>query len=193
MPWEKQFDAKDVLDKAMRTFWKHGYEATSMQNLVDCTGINRGSLYATFGDKRTLFLTALRAYDEELCGEMLTELEARYRPRDAIRHLFLAFAKDVPENGGSDGCFLTNTALELASHDREVARIVANAQKEVETFFVRMIKSGKARGEIATHVNPAETARGLLASLIGLAVLSRSRPEKLLLQAVVDDAIRRLG
>lgn len=192
MPWEKQFDTKDVLDKAMRTFWKHGYEATSMQDIVDCTGINRGSLYATFGDKRALFLAALRTYDEHMCGELLGDLEARYRPREAIRHLFLAFAAKVAESGGSDGCFLTNTALELASHDKEVAKIVADGQKEVETFFVRTIKNGKARGEIAAHVSPADTARGLLSSLIGLAVLARSRPEKLLLQSVIDEAIRRL-
>lgn len=192
MPWEKQFDAKDVLDKAMRTFWKHGYEATSMQDLVDCTGINRGSLYATFGDKRALFLASLGSYNEQFCGKLLSDLEERYRPREAIRRLFLAFTAKVAENGGSDGCFLTNTALELASHDKEVAKIVAEAQREVESFFVRTIKSGKACGEIAAHVSPADTARGLLSSLIGLAVLARSRPERPLLQSVIDEAVRRL-
>lgn len=193
MPWEKQFDANEVLGRAMQIFWVHGYEATSMQDLVDCTGINRGSLYATFGDKRTLFLAALRMYDEKMRRKLLAGIEARYEPRDAIRHMFLAFAANVSESGGNRGCFLTNTALELASHDPEVAEIVAHSQKEIEAFFARMIKTGKARGEIAARVNPAETARGLLASLIGLAVLSRSRPEKPLLRAVVDDAIRRLG
>ena len=63
MPWEKQFDSDAVLDKAMQAFWARGYEATSMQDLVDCMGINRGSLYATFGDKHSLFIQALRRYD----------------------------------------------------------------------------------------------------------------------------------
>jgi TetR/AcrR family transcriptional repressor of nem operon len=58
MPWEKQFDVDEVLDRAMQVFWACGYEATSMQQLVERTGINRASLYATYSDKRTLFLAA---------------------------------------------------------------------------------------------------------------------------------------
>jgi TetR/AcrR family transcriptional repressor of nem operon len=82
--------------------------------------------------------------------------------------------------------------LELARRDPEAGQIVAHSQEQIEAFFARMIKKGKALGEIPTRVNPAETARGLLASLIGLIVLTRSRPEKALLQSIVDDAIRRL-
>ena len=52
MPWVRQFDESEVLEKAMRAFWAHGFEATSLRDLVDCTGLNRGSIYAAFGDKR---------------------------------------------------------------------------------------------------------------------------------------------
>lgn len=192
MPWEKSFDVAKTLDKAMQAFWAHGYEATSMQDLVDCTGLNRGSLYATYGDKRTLFLAALRMYDESMCRKLLADLEARYAPREAVRRLFLAFLAQGPGKDGSRGCFLTNTALELAPHDPEIGRIVARAQKRIEAFFARMIRKGKVQGAIAAQVRPAKTARGLLASLIGLVVLTRSRPERTLLQTIVDDAIRRL-
>lgn len=192
MPWEKQFDMDETLARAMQAFWAHGYEATSMQDLVDCTGVNRGSLYATYGDKRSLFLSALRMYDEKMRRKLLGDLEAAYAPRDAIRQLFLAFTANVSERGGNRGCFLTNTALELAPHDREVGRIVAHAQKEIEAFFVRMIEKGKAAGEVPATLKPVETARGLLATIVGLVVLTRSRPEKALLQTIVDDAMRRL-
>lgn len=192
MPWQKQFDAEDVLNKAMQAFWERGYEATSMQDLVDRTGVNRGSLYATYGDKRDLFLAALRMYDERMRRGMLADLEACREPRDAIRSVFAAFAQNVSERGGNRGCFLTNTALELAQHDTEVGRIVATAQSEMEAFFARAIKKGKNRGDIPAHVKPVECARGLLASLLGLVVLTRSRPDKALLKSVVDDAMRRL-
>ncbi len=192
MPWEKTFDVGEALDKAMQTFWARGYEATSMQDLVDCTGVNRGSLYATYGDKRTIFLAALRMYDEKMRRRLLTDIEIHYEPREAIRQMFLAFMANVSEAGGNRGCFLTNTALELAPHDPEVSQVVAHAQREIEVFFARMIKKAKVLGEIPKHVKPTETARGLLASLIGLVVLTRSRPEKVLLQSVVDDALRRL-
>ena len=78
MPWERQFDANEVLDKAMQAFWSRGYEATSMQALVETTGVNRASLYATYGDKHALFLAALRMYDDTLRQRRLAELEFRY-------------------------------------------------------------------------------------------------------------------
>ena len=192
MPWQKQFDVDQVLDKAMQAFWSRGYEATSMQELVTHTGINRASLYATYGDKHALFLAALRVYDDSLRHKRLADLESRYSPREGIRQLFLAFASQASGKGGNRGCFLTNTALELAAHDPEAGRIVAHAQKEIEAFFARMIRKGQAIGDVAARVKPAETASGLLASLIGLAVLTRSRPERALLQTIVEDAVRRL-
>lgn len=192
MPWEKQFDQEKVLEKAMEVFWARGYEATSMQDLVDSTGINRGSLYATYGDKHALFVSALKLYDERMRRMMLEDLESRHSPREAIRQMFQAFIRPVSEKKGNRGCFLTNTALELSAHDPDAARIVAHAQEQIEAFFTRMIKLGKAKGEIAPHVKPAEAARGLLASLVGVVVLTRSRPDPELLQAIAQEAIRRL-
>jgi len=191
MPWEKQFDKAEVLDRALQTFWARGYEATSMQDLVDCTGVNRASLYATYGDKRAFFLEALRAYDDGR-RKMLAEFEKRYQPCEAIRKVFLAFLADVPNQTGGRGCFMTNTALELSAHDAEIRSIVARAQEEVEAFFAAMIKKGKADGSISAHVKPSDGARGLLASLLGFLVLVRSRPNPTLLDSIIDDAIRRL-
>lgn len=190
MPWERQFDKEAALDKALQQFWSCGYEATSMQDLVDCTGVNRGSLYATYGDKRALFLAALAMYDERR-RRMLAEFETRYEPTDVIRHVFLAFTTDVSDGGGR-GCFLTNTALELAAHDEEIRNFVAAAQADVEAFFARMIRKGKEAGSIPSDVTARASARGLLASLLGFLVLVRSRPEPSLLRAVIEDAISRL-
>lgn len=191
MPWEKQFNKTEALDRALQAFWANGYQATSMQDLVDCTGVNRGSLYATYGDKRAIFVSALRAYDAQR-RRMMEELEARYPGRDAIRRVFTGFIDELSEAGGNRGCFLTNTALELAAHDPEIGGIVAAAQADVEAFFLRAIKRGRVEGSIGAHVRPADTARGLLASLLGVLVLVRSRPDPTLLQSVVTDALRRL-
>lgn len=69
---------------------------------------------------------------------------------------------------------------------------MSNAQENVEAFFAKMIKTGKSKGDIPAHVKPAEAARGLLASLLGVLVLTRSRPDRKLLQVIVDDALHRL-
>lgn len=191
MPWEKQFDRDEALSRAMDAFWARGYEATSMQDLVEITGVNRASLYGTFGDKRALFLEALRLYDDKMRRNLLAELEAAAQPREAIRKLFQVFIKPVSE-GSNRGCFLVNTALELSAHDPEAARIVAQAQEQIEAFFLRMVKLGKAKGEFASHIKPSVAARSILASLVGMVVLTRSRPEPTLLQTIADEALHRL-
>ena len=176
----------------MRAFWARGYEATSMQALVKRMGINRGSLYATYRDKHELFLATLRLYAETIHHKRLADLESKYGPLEAIRRAFLAFTSEASKEGRNCGCFLTNTALELAAHDPEAGRIVSRAQKETEAWFARMIEKGKAQGEVAPHVSPATAASALLALLIGVSVLVRSRPEPAILQAIVDDTIQRL-
>lgn len=191
MPWEKQFSKSEALDSAMQAFWSRGYEATSMQDLVDCTGVNRGSLYATYGDKHALFMSALQAYDEKR-RQILSELERRYPPREAIRKLFYNFVDEAKPTGGNRGCFLTNSALEMAAHDEEVKQLVATAQEEVEAFFRRTIERGKTDGSFAEHVAPRQTARALLACFLGVLVLVRSRPDRAVLQSIVSDALRRL-
>jgi len=192
MPFEKQFDPDSALDKAMDAFWCRGYEATSMQDLVEATGLNRGSLYNTFGDKRSLFLAALGRYDARHRADLLADLEARFPPREAIRQVFLAFLEQNRGGGGNNGCLINNTAIELAAHDPEIRGIVARAQTEMERFFARMLRKGREDGDIPRHVAPTDTARGLLASLLGLMVLIRSRPDPDLLSGIVADAVRRL-
>lgn len=192
MPWKKQFDVEAGLQRAMQTFWERGYEATSVQDLVETMGINRGSLYDTYGDKRSLFLAALRSYDENVRRKTLAEWEADLPPRRAIRKVFEVFAQPAMAGDPANGCLLTNSTLELAAHDREVREIVAHSQLQIEVFFARAIGRGIAEGEIAPQVNPDEAARGLLASLLGLVVLTRSRPEAQLLNSIIDDALNRL-
>ena len=204
MPRKKEFDVDTVLNSAMEAFWARGYEATSLNDLLDCMQIQRASLYNAFGDKHTLFLETLRRYDAVY---RQTEVEKRMKmasPRQAILDLFQDVVTVVVEHGVRNGCFLINTALELSPHDPEVAEVVRKALTHMEQkFFRKMIEKGRAMGEIAKSAMPAPTARALLSLLIGLIVLSRSRPEKLLLQSIAyqaevllppgDTAVQSLG
>ena len=188
MPWEKRFDSEAVLDKAMQAFWSRGYEATSMQDLVDCMGINRGSLYATFGDKRSLFIQALRRYDTRERGAWVAALAAAKSPRESILAAFDGAVAAALDQGSRDGCLLVNTALELSPHDDEIAGIVAQGLAEMEAFFRGRIEAGQRAGEIPDTVEAGEAARALLGLFIGLRVLSRSRPEPALLRSLRHQA-----
>lgn len=188
MPRKKEFDVDTVLHRAMEAFWKRGYEATSLNDLLDCMQIQRASLYNAFGDKRTLFLETLRLYAARRRIEV-ANLAKTQPPRQAILSLFWDTITAVVEQDHRNGCFLINTALELSPHDKEVAEIVRMAFTYMEKqFFQKMIENGRAIGEISKSVVPAHTARALLSLFIGLRVLSRSRPEKLLLQSIANQA-----
>lgn len=192
MPWEKRFDVEETLTRAMQTFWSHGFEATSMQDLVSATGVNRASLYATYGDKRELFLTALKKYDREIRRQTLAELAANASPADAIRAIFDKFISQtrVPEQNW--GCFLINSAIELAAHDPEVAELVNLAQDEIEAFFLAVIRKGQAGGEFRSGGDAASLAHQALAALLGVLVMIRSRPQAEYLQAVRDGILKSL-
>lgn len=188
MPWEKQFDIDWALEKAMRTFWARGYEATSMQDLVDGMGVNRGSLYATFGDKRSLFIQALKRYDASRRAAWTAKIARRRTPRATILAVFETVIDSVLKGGARDGCLLVNTAVELAPHDPEISAIVRDGMAETERFFREMIESGQDGGDIPDHVDAPEAARALLGLYVGLRVFSRSRPEKALLRSLARQA-----
>jgi TetR/AcrR family transcriptional repressor of nem operon len=188
MSWQKQFDEEDVLKKAMKVFWSHGYAATSVQDLVRSMGINKGSIYGTYGNKRSLFIKALRLYNDQRKA-LLAGLERSESSLSAIRGLFQSRIDEIFSDSERLGCFLTNTALELAPHDAEIRDMVAQRQMEIEGFFQRLIERGQADREISEDIDAASASQSLLASLFGIMVLSRSRPEPALLKSIADSAV----
>ena len=180
--------------KAVRLFWRQGYVATSIQDLVEHLGISRSALYATFGGKRALFLRALAHYNRVFREEAFTELvESAASPRQAILDIFRAASATVLEAGSRDGCLLVNTALELAPHDRESEEIVRQAFTGMEALLRALIEQGQASGEISRELSATLAARGLLGLFLGLRVLARSRPEESLLRSIERQADALLG
>lgn len=193
MPWEKRFDVEQTLSRAMQAFWARGYEATSMQDLVHATGVNRASLYATYGDKRDLFLAALRKYDGEVRDRTLEELGRTLPPGKAIAAVFNKFIDQTRQPAGNWGCFLVNTALELAAHDPAIAALVNAAQDDIEAFFLAMIRKGQQSGEFRRDIDAGRAANHALATLLGMLVMIRSRPDEGYLGAVRDGALKSLS
>ena len=185
MARKKQFGIDEVKEKAMVAFWDHGYRATSLQDLVDTMGINRASLYDTFGDKYTLFLKTLNSYNDNYVKPYIAERKRKYSPRQAVVGMFDDICDRVQAGEDRNGCFIINTALELSPHDKEVSKIVNRTFVYIEkNFFRKMIIRGQASGEIAKSVVPSTASRILLSLFLGLRVLSRNRPEKVVLNAI---------
>ena len=176
MPWEKAFDTETTLAKAMETFWVHGYEATSMHDLVDHMGIGRGSLYATFGNKRSLFIQALHLFDQRYRDDWTCELAEHPSGKASILAAFDSVIESTL-NGGKHryGCLLINTAVELSPHDPEISKIVDQCLIQLEIFFRDQVVRSQQDGEIPGDLSPSQTAKTLLVLFVGLQIFCRGR------------------
>jgi TetR/AcrR family transcriptional repressor of nem operon len=186
MPWKKNFDVDTARDRAKALFWSRGYEATSMDDLLKGMDINRGSFYATFGSKQDLYHDVLRRYDQQNRCDVLEGLKAEHTPREAILALFDAVRNEASGPKGTRGCFLANAAMELASSDKAVAKIVRGAFGDTEAFFRAMIVKGQSDGAIPASVDPDAVARTLLGLLLGIRVLARGGSPPEVLDSIVQ-------
>jgi TetR/AcrR family transcriptional regulator, transcriptional repressor for nem operon len=188
----REFDETAVLDAAVYRFWLRGYEATSVRELAQSMGMTGASLYNAFGDKRTLFRRALAHYVERSFGDRVSRFEATLPPKEAIA----AFFREIVSRSLSDkerkGCLLVNSALEVAPHDPDFREAIADVLVQVEAFFRRCVMVGQRSGEISKAQSAVDLARLLLATLLGIRVLARSRPERALLEGVVRPALALL-
>ena len=188
MPRKKQFEIDEALTRAMREFWGRGYHPTSMQDLVDCMGIGRGSIYDTFGSKRGLFMRAIEHYIRIYTATFQEILATASSPSDAIMKVFDGAIAALVVDGSRDGCFIINTAVELAAHDDEVAEITTDVFRQTEQAFRALIEQGQRAGDIPPAVGAVQTARSLLSLFIGLRILIRSNPDVAVLQAIKSQA-----
>jgi TetR/AcrR family transcriptional regulator, transcriptional repressor for nem operon len=187
----REFDEEAVLDAAVQCFWSQGYESTSVKDLMERTGLTAASLYNAYGDKRAMFRVALDHYIERSIGVRIQRCEA-LPPRDAIRSFFDDILRRSLKDRERKGCMVVNSALELAPHDAEFREIIAEALKRIESFFFACVKKGQADGTIAVSRPAAGFAQHLLGVLMGVRVLARVRPERPLLEGVVNTTLLSL-
>ncbi len=184
MPRTKEFRPEEALDAAMQLFWRKGYGATSMRDLLDGMGIGRGSFYDTFGDKHALFLAALDRFERARTSWMDETLEGS--GLDGIEEIFRRSIEGLVGFEPRRGCLLANTAVELAPHDPEVAaRISRYVQRTEEAFTGALVRAQGAR-EIPADSDPKALARFLVSNLHGLRVLARAGSDR----QTLEDAAR---
>lgn len=173
MPWEKSFDTDEALDRAIGVFWAKGYEVTSMSDLIEATGINKGSLYNAFGSKKALFVQAFIQYDREQRQAALRSLSKKDDPVVAIETLFDDLVEQSVQDEDKKGCLLVNTAVNLPHHDAEIEVAVKNGLTDYEIFFKDQLTLAKSRDEVRGSLDVNRTAKGLLTLVVGLRVLAR--------------------
>lgn len=191
MPWEKQFDRDEALKRAGRLFWRRGYEKSSMTALLKAMGIQKGSFYATFGSKRQILMEALDEYIATRFGGFRARGDES--PLRALRrHLDEVVDESIGEQR-SAGCFLVNSALELAPHDRQVGEVVTKTLDAHAGFYRSLLDDAKSRGELPKRYDTARHAQGLLALVLGMRVMARGGMPAGTIRAVRAQAEELLG
>ncbi|MEH7455297.1 TetR/AcrR family transcriptional regulator [Gottfriedia acidiceleris] len=184
MARHKEYDEKEVLQKAMELFRYQGYEKTSLQDLVSHMGIHRRSLYDTFGDKHTLFIKALELYDNNMKKKMNLQVKQSLSVKDAIRSILESVIDQ--ENEKSIGCLTVNTAIELALHDQEVAEKIEQNLAKTEEIIHELLMRGQKTGEISNHHDVEKLSQFIHNSFVGLRVLTKTTNDKNKLKNIVD-------
>jgi TetR/AcrR family transcriptional regulator, transcriptional repressor for nem operon len=185
MARNKAFDESAVLDKAMEVFWSQGYCATSMEALVDGMGINRASMYSTYGDKHQLYLKALNNYRQRQAREMVALLEQTPSVKEALQMLL----RNVLQESAcaeKKGCFIVNSAVEFATRDAAVLEIVKTNLQTVENALAAAIARGQASGEITSQQSPEALAAFLLNTVNGMRVAEKAGYEAPHYEAIIS-------
>lgn len=178
----------------MREFWRRGYRETSVDDLVEATGVQPGSLYNAFhGGKRELFMGSLERYSNLVVPEKLGALERPGASLAEVRAYFDGLIDDLMSPEGRMGCLMVNSTVELAAEDSEVSKVVRAHMSRLERNATRALRTAKRRGEIPAHIDPAAKATQLMATGLGLMVVGKTNPGREVLVTIVNSAFADLG
>jgi len=166
----RQFDEDQVLDAAMRTFWANGYEYTSLTDLLAATGLHKGSLYQSFGDKHRLFVTSLKRYLEGMRARKNALLRASASPLQGLRdvaHGMVDFACDDERH--RNGCMAINTLIEMAPRDAEIEQVMTQHMALMKESLIVQVNAAQQAGEVDQDRDPEAVALLLMTFMAGLA------------------------
>jgi TetR/AcrR family transcriptional repressor of nem operon len=188
-----EFVYEDVLTNAMEQFWREGFEASSVQKLLDVTGINRGTLYNSFGDKDTFFKSCLQHYsklvDKELAASLNNEELA---PWAAIEKYFDVAVLGASNKRRSMGCLLVNSFCESINYDKDIQKLVKTYYGNIRKALLKRLKDADKAGNLAKGVAPELAADVLMNTLSGLRVHSREGKNAKQLTEVVAFTVKTL-
>ena len=169
-----EFDENKVLTHAMEQFWREGYEASSVQKLLDCTGINRGTLYNSFGDKDTFFKSCVDQYNKVVEKQIAASLKnSKLGPWEAIEAYFDETVLKVTNKHRSMGCLLVNSVCESINYDKEMRKVVRGSLAIIRKALVARLKEAHKNRKVKKGVSVEFAADVLMNSLHGMRVNSR--------------------
>ncbi len=164
----REFDTDQALEAAMRQFWSKGYEATSLQNLLEVMEVSKSSFYETFGSKHELLEQCLTRYTNTLVASLREELHQAKTGLSFIEQVLKGLIDESSAKGEKCGCLIVNTTNELAQRDKIIAKLVANGTKSLQGVFEEAVRRGQKEGNIPMNKPPEILSNYLVNSMVGL-------------------------
>jgi TetR/AcrR family transcriptional regulator, transcriptional repressor for nem operon len=189
----REFDTEAAVQAAMTAFRQHGYEGTSIQDLVEATGVGRGSLYAAFGSKEGLYLAAVDRYREQYATPLIELLHDGSPAREVIREVLVAVIDEIVRDGNRLACLIVSAAMERVADDPETARRVRTTTESLEDALTEIIAAGQAAGELDGERDARDLARFVVTTLQGLRVMGAINSDRRSLMAAAEVAVGALG
>ncbi len=173
-----EFDRDRVLDAAMQLFWRKGYEATSLADLLKAMGLSKSSLYQAFGSKHALFESCITRYRDMLVADMQAALDSAGSARRFIEQAFYAVDAETRSSATRRGCLVMNTASEFAQRDPAIARRVSASTRAFSKVFATAVRQAQHDGEIPADRDPTALASYLVSSMTGLRTMVKAGASK---------------
>ncbi len=173
----------------MELFWEKGFHATSMQDLVSHLGINRASLYDTFGGKEELFAKAFAHYRKNTGGWLQQLFDGEPSVKMGFEKLFDKAIEEAANDKCRKGCFVVNTTTELIPGNEKMLQAILDNKETVENLFIDHVQKGIDTGELSPSKNAQEIGLMLFALYNGIQVLAKVDPDPDKLQKVVNSAL----
>jgi AcrR family transcriptional regulator len=187
----REFDPEKVLDRALKVFWKKGYDGTSMSDLTEAMGINKPSLYAAFGDKESLFRKAIDRYVEMNASHIQDALNEP-TAQAVAQKLWTSPLANCANSRGPRGCFLVQGSLASSDTSQALQRAVINQRNKGEDAIRERFERAVVDGDLPPNTNAADLARFVSTMTYGLAVQAASGVSIEDLQAVAEIAIQSI-
>lgn len=188
----RRFNVEEALDAALEMFWQHGYEGTPIQALCRAMDLQPGSVYAAFGSKRDLFVAAVRRYIETVSAEAVDRVNGASSGLQGLREYFACLVDAMVDGKRAWGCLITNSLVEFAARDPELAGMFQLHLARLQTSFAAALARARAEGQLRPGAGP-ESAGMLVAVVQGMNVMAKSRPGRKALQDVADAALAGLA
>ena len=192
---QREFDKDHALDNAMVLFWRDGYNGTSLSDLTHVMGINKPSLYAAFGNKEALFISALNQYVHKYGSPHFNQLQApNINLEHRLRNYLKSIAKMLTDPKLPGGCFVTSSTCESKSHclPANALQVITKINKTTKKAFIEFFLNEEQQGNLTTTSSASILASYLLTLQYGLAVMARNGTKRNVLDNVIDHSMSKL-